>query len=56
MSRYRVLVTQDGNLTEYEGELFANNAGHLVIDTSTGRVWIEKDDDTEIECTRLDDD
>jgi hypothetical protein len=49
MTAYRVLVTQDDTITEYEGELFANNERWVMLDTSTGRVVIEKDDETEIE-------
>lgn len=42
--RYRVTVDYGDEIVEYEGELFANNERHVVLDTSTGRVWIEKAD------------
>lgn len=46
---YIVTVDYGDEIVEYEGDLFANNERHLVLDTTTGRVWIEKADTQSIE-------
>jgi hypothetical protein len=55
MSRYVVTVDYGDEIVEYEGELFANNERHVVLDTSSGRVWIGKSDTRQITFEEADD-
>lgn len=49
---YVVTVDYGDEIVEYEGDLFANNGTHVVLDTPTGRVWIEKAEAQSIEFAR----
>lgn len=51
-----VMDNEIGEYTEYDGYLFANNERWVVIDSRSGRVWIEKDPNVEITFTRVEED